>query len=176
MRLWCLYLKHKSKMTKRKGVSKTPIFLISGIRKCGQFLTLPTYVLDPAYLCKYHPVLKTILAKEFWHLICLSGWQSNKWSESSYDLLLHPYSWVWCWVLKGLVEYASPLFWICNAPDLCGCGSSAWITFLLPAHSHPHTTFPLRWVLLWARHNFNGNSSWKYYKMHFICGHVILIS
>ena len=104
MRLWCLYLKHKSKMTKRKGVSKTPIFLISGIRKCGQFLTLPTYVLDPAYLCKYHPVLKTILAKEFWHLICLSGWQSNKWSESSYDLLLHPYSWVWCWVLKGLVE------------------------------------------------------------------------
>lgn len=130
------------------------IYLISGIRQYGQFLTLPTHV---SIVHFWGQSLQR--SSDTW--AAFSGWQSNKQLQSSCDLLLCPYSWV---LVLGINRSGwtmlAPLSWICNTSDLRGC-SFAWITFLLPAHNPLHPTFPLHWVLLWAGHNFNENSSSK---------------
>ena len=164
-----LVFKAQKQDDKEERCKQNTIFLTSGIRKCGQFLTLPTYVLDSAYLCSWLCLLMQVLSSS----------KDNPCKgiltlDLPLRLTIKQVIRVKLWLITpplqlGLVQgikrsgwtMPAPLFWICNAPDLCGCCSSAWITFLLPAHSHPHTTFPLRWALLWARHNFNGNSSWK---------------
>ena len=79
------------------------IYLISGIRQYGQFLTLPTHVNIVQF---WGQSLQR--SSDTW--AAFSGWQSNKQLQWSCDLLLAPYSWIWCWVLIDPVEQCWPPF------------------------------------------------------------------
>lgn len=113
-----LVFKAQKQDDKEERFKWKPIYLISGIRQYGQFLTLPTHV----SIIQFWGQLQR--SSETW--AAFSGWQSNKRLQSSHDLLLHPYSWVWCWVLIDPVEQCCPppflnmqCFWLLRMLFFC---------------------------------------------------------